>query len=117
MFFLLFFSDKTLAFCRVTVKQIIKNKSKSASISDESDIEKLSNDNVLYRELCNKLNLSDSNQITEIMRVLASNIPHILKEQPPNNSNLNEGLSKEYHFILTDHSSMFVYYRKWQYFM
>jgi hypothetical protein len=86
-------------------------------------MEKLSDANLLCRELCNKLNLSDSNQIAEIMRLLASNAPHILKEQPStntpliNNSNINKGLSKEYPFILSDKSSMFVYYRKWQYFM
>jgi len=90
---------------RATIKQIIKNKSKSALISNESNIEKLSDDNTLCQELCNKLNLSDSNQIAEIIRILALNAPHILKEQPPNktssthNLNTNKGLSNEYDFV------------------
>ena len=53
--------------------------------------EKLPDANIFCRELCNKLNLSDSNQITEIMNLLASNAPHVLKEQPPiNTSNINK---------------------------
>ncbi|CAF0755959.1 unnamed protein product [Adineta steineri] len=64
-----------------TEKQTIDNQSKSIIIPDEFNEEKLSNDITLCQELCNKLNLSDSSQITEIIRILASNAPHILKEQ------------------------------------
>jgi hypothetical protein len=103
---------------RATIKQIIKNKSKSALISNESNIEKLSDDNTLCQELCNKLNLSDSNQIAEIIRILALNAPHILKEQPLNktssthNLNTNKGLSNEYDFVSNYVLYIFVYYRQ-----
>jgi hypothetical protein len=77
------------------------NKSKSVSISDSSNRKKESDDdNPLCQELCNKLNLSNPNQITEIVRILASNAPHILKQefsnQNPfiNNSNIIKGFSQ-----------------------
>ncbi|CAF2968628.1 unnamed protein product [Rotaria sp. Silwood2] len=69
------------------VKPTNSNKPKSVVILDESNTQKLSNENTLCQELCNKLNLSDSNQITEIIHILALNAPHILKEQ-----NLNKNI-------------------------
>lgn len=63
---------------RVVEKPIVENQSKSA----------------LCEELCSKLNLSDANQITEIMRILASNAPNVLKELPPADApSVNKGLS------------------------
>ncbi|CAF4099670.1 unnamed protein product [Rotaria magnacalcarata] len=62
-------------------KEIIQNKPKSVTISDELNTIKSSNENQLCEELCNKLNLSDSNQITEIINILSINAPHILKEK------------------------------------
>jgi hypothetical protein len=69
---------------RDTIKQMIENQSKSILPSDETNKQNLSDDNRLCQELCNKLNLSDSNQISEIIRIIGSNAPHILKEQPSN---------------------------------
>ncbi|CAF4483503.1 unnamed protein product [Rotaria socialis] len=62
-------------------KEIIQNKPKSVTISDELNTIKSSNENKLCEELCNKLDLSDSNQITEIINILSINAPHILKEK------------------------------------
>ncbi|CAF3532869.1 unnamed protein product [Rotaria sordida] len=76
-----------------TVKQITPNKPKSVVISDESNTQQLSNDNTLCQELCNKLNLSDSNQITEIIHILALNAPHILKEHYSNKNILSSNLN------------------------
>ena len=56
-------------------------------------------DLLLCQELCEKLNLSDPTQITEIMRILTSNAPHVLKEPPPiHTSTVNKGLSEKYRF-------------------
>ncbi|CAF4380286.1 unnamed protein product, partial [Adineta steineri] len=51
-----------------TEKQTIDNQSKSIIIPDEFNEQNLSNDITLCQELCNKFNLSDSSQITEIIR-------------------------------------------------
>ena len=60
---------------RVIEKQNMSNQSKSALPSNDH--------HALCEQLCSKLNLSDPDQITEIMRILASNAPSILKESPP----------------------------------
>ena len=51
------------------------SKQKSVVIADESHA------NDLYRELCQKLNLSDPSQVNEIVQILASNAPHTLKQE------------------------------------
>ena len=82
---------------RNTSKQTIRNKSKLVVSPDESHEQILSNCNTLCQELCNKLNLSDSNQISEIVRVLSLNLPHMLKESyqvkntSVNGSDINKG--------------------------
>ena len=81
---------------RDTSKETTKPKPKTVSISDESNQQKLPTDNKLCQELCNKLNLSDPNQISEIVRILASTAPHILKEQP---STTNKGPPDDYPFV------------------
>lgn len=90
---------RTDVYDRDTIKQIIENQSKSVLASDETNKQNLSDDNKLCQELCNQLHLSDSNQISEIIRILASNAPHILKEQPSDKKILpNKGLFDKYQF-------------------
>ncbi|CAF1262861.1 unnamed protein product [Rotaria sp. Silwood1] len=62
-------------------------------MSDESNTQKLSNETILCQDLCNQLNLSDSNQITEIIHILALNAPHILKEQDSNKNTVIHNLN------------------------
>lgn len=84
---------------RTTMKKLSKTRSKSPSISTESDRGTVKEENTLCQQLCSKLNLSDSNQINEIIRILASTAPHILKENPSDqnptqtdNINIDKGL-------------------------
>ena len=56
------------------------------TISEQS---KKAEENGWCVELCQKLNLSSSEQVNEIVRILSSNAPHILKENP-SNSNLRQ---------------------------
>ncbi|CAF1584565.1 unnamed protein product [Adineta ricciae] len=70
-------------------KQTVKLRSKSVVISDELPNEKSTETNNLYQRLCSKLNLSNVNQISEIVDLLAWKAPHLLKEQPVN---LSQGL-------------------------
>ncbi|CAF1584826.1 unnamed protein product [Adineta ricciae] len=71
-------------------KQTVKLRSKSVVISDELPNEKSTETNNLYQRLCSKLNLSNVNQISEIVDLLAWKAPHILKEQPANTSQEKE---------------------------
>ena len=57
----------------------MKPKQKSVLIVDDS---RRSQPIDLCRELCQKLNLSDVHQVNEIVQILASNAPHILKQDP-----------------------------------
>lgn len=70
-------------FYRDTDKQTIENQSKIPTTSVKFKPEKISLDQTLCQQLCSKLNLTNSNQINEILDLLASKAPHILKEQPP----------------------------------
>jgi len=62
--------------------------------NSRTTMKSVSNREILCQQLCSKLNLSDSNQINEILRILASTLPHVLKEHPSNQTNNTNNIDK-----------------------
>lgn len=70
---------------------------RNTTISEKSDSKKPFYNTKLCQELCEKLNLSDSSEISEIIRILSLNVPHLIREQYLNKDILTTGLNIEKH--------------------